>query len=301
MQRRTFLAAMVSAPTLAALLAACGDDSVASPATSPDSTSGEATTTTLAVSGGIPYPTGADDVVLRYGYEGGFVAPGTLFISTPTLMVTGDGRVIEPGAVAAVYPGPLLPSLFERSIDVAGIEALLSAAQKAGMLASPPDYQLPDGIGIADAPDTVLTINANNARYQHRAYALGMADDPSSTPARAALSTFLGTLGNLADVVGAEHLGESMPLVAKQYRFQAIVVDPASFTDPAATVVPWPAGTGVELKAVTAELGTCATVDAALVGELFAGATQLTLFEEAGLAYQLSAIAVLPGDAACLL
>ena len=300
MQRRTFLAAMVSAPTLAALLAACGDDSVVSPATAPDGTS-PGTSTTMAVSSGIPYPTGADDVVLRYGYEGGFVAAGTIFISVPTLMVTGDGRVIEPGATTAIYPGALLPSMFERSIDQAGIEALLSAAQKAGMLASPPDYQLPDGIGVADAPDTVLTINANNAQYLHRAYALGMADDPSSTPARVALSDFLGTLGNLTDVVGAEHLGEPAPLVAKQYRFQAMVVDPATYTEPVPTVVPWPAGTGVELKKVTAELGTCATVDAAAVGDLFSSANQLTFFEEAGVAYQLSVVAVLPGDAACLL
>ncbi len=299
MQRRTFLAAMVSAPTLAALLAACGDDSVVSPGTSPG-TSPDTSTTTVEPSG-IPHPTGADEVVLRYGYEGGFVAPGTLFVSIPTLMITGDGRVIEPGATTAIYPGALLPSMFERSIDQAGIEALLSAAQKAGMLASPPDYQLPDGIGIADAPDTVLTINANNAQYLHRAYALGMADDPSSTPARVALSDFLGTLGNLADVVGAEHLGESAPLVAKQYRFQAMVVDPATYTEPAPTVVPWPASTGVELKAVTAEFGTCATIDAAAVGDLFSSANQLTFFEEAGVAYQLSVVAVLPGDAACTL
>jgi hypothetical protein len=300
MQRRTFLAALVSAPTLAALLAACGDDAVVSPGTTPD-TGGTDPTTTATGSMGIPHPTGADDVVLRYGYEGGFVAPGTLFISTPTLMVTGAGRVIEPGAVPAIYPGPLLPALFERSITPAGIDALLTAAQKAGMLASPPDYQLPDGIGIADAPDTVLTINANNTQYLHRAYALGMADDPGSTPARSALSGFLATLGDLASVVGAEHLGASAPLVADRYRFQAIPVDPASFTDPAPTLVAWPAGTGVALKDVTAELGRCATVDAAAVGDLFASANQLTLFQEDGATYQLSAVAVLPGDAACTL
>jgi hypothetical protein len=301
MQRRVFLAAMVSAPTLAALLAACGDDSVVSPGAAPDGTS-PGTSTTMAVSSRIPYPTGADDVVLRYGYEGGFVAAGTIFISVPTLMVTGDGRVIEPGATTAIYPGALLPSMFERSIDQAGIEALLSAAQKAGMLASPPDYQLPDGIGIADAPDTVLAINANNAQYLHRAYALGMADQPgATTPARKALSDFLASLGNLETLVGKEHLGDPRPLVAQQYRFQAMVVDPATFADPAPTVVPWPAGTGVELKAVTAELGTCATVDAAAVGDLFSSANQLTFFEEAGVAYQLSAVAVLPGDAACTL
>jgi hypothetical protein len=102
-------------------------------------------------------------------------------------------------------------------------------------------------------------------------------------------------------LVGNGHLGDPRPLVAKQYRFQAMVVDPATFADPAPTVVPWPAGTGVELKAVTAELGTCATVDAAAVGDLFSSANQLTFFEEAGVAYQLSAVAVLPGDAACTL
>jgi hypothetical protein len=305
MNRRTFLTALVSAPAVAAALAACGDNTV-----SPAGTGGGATVPPTGlpdtglpdttVPAGITHATGAGDVVLRLRYEGGFVAPGTLFTSMPTLLLTGDGRAIEPGASAAIYPGPLLPTLMERSIDEQGVQAVLAAAAAAGLLTSPPDYTLPDGIGVADAPDTVLLIEANNATYEHRAYALGMTGDGApSTPARDALQKFVTDLGNLEAVAGAAHLGAPAALVAAQYRFQATVVDPADFGSPQPTVVPWPASTGVALADAAGDLGTCATVDADAVGDLFSSANQLTLFQDAGVVYQLAVIAVLPGDAPC--
>ena len=55
----------------------------------------------------------------------------------------------------------------------------------------------------------------------------------------------------------------------------------------------------VALADAAGDLGTCASVDAAAVGDLFASANQLTLFQDAGVVYQLAVIAVLPGDAPC--
>jgi hypothetical protein len=177
---------------------------------------------------------------------------------------------------------------------------VLAAVQAAGLLATPPDYALPDGIGVADAPDTVLLIDANNATYEHRAYALGMTGDGTpGTPARDTLQKLVTDLGNLEAVVGKDHLGVSAPLVATKYRFQATVVNPADFGSPAPTVVPWPTSTGVALADAAGDLGTCATVDASAVGDLFTSANQLTLFEDAKVVYQLAVIAVLPGDVAC--
>ncbi|MEN9644036.1 MAG: hypothetical protein RL238_705 [Actinomycetota bacterium] len=294
MDRRSFLSAMAATPVLAALLAACGDDSVAPADTGTPGTGGDTTTPTA---GTIAHPTGADEMVFRVGYEGGFTSPGYLFMNIPTLLVSGDGRVVQTGATPAIYPGPLLPALMERSIDEAGIQTLLAAAKDAGLLASPPDYSLPDGIGIADAADSVVRINANGASYVHSAYALDITQSESmaSTPARDNLAAFIATVSDLETLVGAEHLGAEAPLVASQYRFQAMVVDPAQYTDIEPTVVPWPAGTGV----VLADAAECGVVAADAVGSLFADATQLTFFQEGEAVYQLSVIAVLPGDTLC--
>lgn len=289
MDRRSFLSAMAATPVLAALLAACGDDAV-----TPADTGGD---TTVGSSGAIAHPTSADEMVFRLGYEGGYVPMGYAFMNIPTLLISGDGRVVQTGATPAIYPGPLLPALTERTIDEIGIQTVLAAAKDAGLLASPPDYSLPEGIGIADASDTVVRINANGASYAHSAYALDITqtDDMASTPARDNLAAFVAKVSDLQTLVGAEHLGAEAPLVATQYRFQALAVDPAQYTDVAPTVVPWPADTGV----VLADATECAVIDASKGDALFAEATQLTFFQEGDVVYQLSVIAVLPGDTLC--
>ena len=288
MNRRLFLTALIGTPTVAALLAACGDDRV-----QPHDTSGTTEPPTT-VPAGIGHPTGADEIVLRLGYEGGFVAPGTDFIRTPMLLISGGGRVLVPGAVVEIYPGPLLPTLTERSIDEAGIQGVLTAAKQAGLLAPPPDYALPDGIGIADAPDTVVVINAEGVTYTHRAYALGI-DVGKSTPARDRLHAFVTLVGDLAKVAGAAHLGQEAPLAVSSYRFQARPADLSQFGEPKPTVVPWPADTGVVLK----DSSLCAVLDAARAGTLFTSANQLTFFQEGVVVYQLAVTPVLPGDAPC--
>lgn len=299
MNRRSFLFALVSAPALAALVAACGDDRLRPGDTSPGSVPGSdgsptSTIPATTVPAGIPHPNGAGEVVLRIGYEGGLVGPGFDFARTPALLISGAGLALVPGAVPAVYPGPLLMPIYERTIDEAGIQAVLVAAQAAGLLAPPPDYTLPDGLGVADAADTVVTIAAGGTTYVHRAYALDI-DMAVSTPARDRLRRFVSLVGDLPTAVGAAHLGPEAPLVAASYRLQARAVDPAQFTDPKPTVVPWPSGTGV----VLADAGTCAQVDATKVGTLFTDANQLTFFQDGAVVYQLALAAMLPGDSPC--
>ncbi|CAN5655678.1 hypothetical protein BH10ACT2_BH10ACT2_02790 [soil metagenome] len=275
MNRRTFLAALAGTPALAALAAACGDDR-------------KATFTSI--------PGGPQDVVLKITSEGGFVAAAFFFVNLPQLLISGDGRAFSPGAQIEIYPGPLLPAISERSITNEGIQRVLQLADDAGLLGAPLDYSLPDGLGIADAPDTVVVINVNGKVYEHRANALGFElPDGGSSAARENLQKFVTLVGDIAKVAGSGNVGDAHLFVADQYRFQAQLVDPTQFTDPSPTVVPWPAGTG----AVLANSGECATVAAGAVDDLFAAANQLTFFEEADATYQLYAVAVLPGDATC--
>lgn len=286
MNRRTFLAAVLGTPALAALIAACGDDSSSS--------------------SNYDFQESPDEVVVRISYEGGFVGPGALFSTVPTLLLTGDGRSFTPGAVPAIYPGPLLSPMFERSVTKQGIEKVLKLADDAGLLGEIPDYEMPDGPVVMDASDTVVVINVNGKTYRHAANALGMGlpDDntggdtgarPEVTPARENLLTFVTLMGDLAKVAGAGNVGDDGNWVPDEYRFQAMAVDPAQWTDPSPTIVDWPAATGV----VLADSAQCAKVAATEVDELFAGATQLTFFQEDDLVYQLFVVGVLPGDAAC--
>ena len=276
MNRRSFLAALAGAPALAALLAACGDDEKSSSPLSFD-----------------PSP---DEVVVRIGYEGGFVPQGTAFVNQPALLISGDGRVFIPGAVPAIFPGPLLMPMYVRSITPAGLEKVLELAKEAGLIGPAPDYSLPDGFDITDASDTVVVISVDGQRYEHRANALGFEDDGPSTPARDNLLTFVNALGgDLAGIAGADNLGPEELYVPEQYRFQAMVVDPSQWTDPSPTIVEWPADLGV----VLADSLQCATVAGEDVEALFTGATQLTFFEEGEDVYQLAVAGLLPGDAVC--
>ncbi len=99
MNRRTFLAALAGTPTLAALVAACGDDRKYSSTSNPP-----------------------PDVILKITYEGGFVPAGFAFVNLPSLLISGDGRAFTPGPMIEIYPGPLLPAISERTINDAGIK-----------------------------------------------------------------------------------------------------------------------------------------------------------------------------------
>ena len=123
MNRRNFLSTALGVPALAAmagslstLLAACGDDEAA---TEPS------------------YADGPNDVVLSIRYEGGFVPMGFAFVNTPTLLVSGDGRVFEPGMQTLEFPGPLLSPVMVRPISAAGIRKVIRLAGDAGLLSSP--------------------------------------------------------------------------------------------------------------------------------------------------------------------
>jgi hypothetical protein len=241
---------------------------------------------------GIAHPTGAADVVLELSYEGGFVPVGTAFVNTPTLLLSGDGLVYTPGVIPAIFPGPLVSPMLVRTITEPGVQLLLGIAEEAGLLAPPPDYT--GGEGVADAPNTVLTINADGGNFVHSAYALGAATP--ETPARKALLDATTAIGDLGSSVGEANLGENKPFVPTSYRFQARAIDPSELdTDIAPTIVEWPALTTLPLADAT----TCATLDAVVAGPLFADAKQNTYFKDGDVVYQLSVAGVLPGDAAC--
>jgi hypothetical protein len=301
--RRTLLVSMVAAPVFAAVIAACGDDTLESA----DSTAGSSSTVPPAdapdtpAAGAIEHPTGADDVVLRYGFDGGFVAPGTMFVRLPSLLISGDGRVFAPGVTTMEFPGAMVSPMSVRTITEAGIQTLLTAADQAGLLAPPPDYTAE--MTVADVQDTVVSLSAGGSTYTHSAYALGFETDdqgnpePESTPARVALLEYTQLLSDLPSAVGADQLGPESMFEPTEYRLQATPVVEADLAgiDPAPSIVDWPESTGLDL-ATAAE---CARLTADAAGSVFADADSNTYFRQADVLYRISVAGVLPGNAPC--
>ena len=248
------------------------------------------------VADGYQHPTGADDVVIEYVQVGGFVTREFAFQQTPNLLIAGNGRVFSPGAQIEIYPGPLLPAVQVQPITEEGIQAILAAADAAGLFQQL-EYEQPTN--IADASTAQLTINVNGRTYLHEAYALSPAlpgeAGQETTPERQALADFIAQLSDLTGVVGADQLGEQTIFEPSEYGIEALVVDDLSLygsdgIEP--TVADWPADVTVRLT----DASTCTVVPAAKVGETLAAANQLTFFEDAGVTYQVLARPVLPGS-----
>lgn len=268
------------------LVAACGEDE---PAAAP--TTAAAVTTTVVAR--YEVASGPDDVVIQLTNEGGFVPAGTAFANTPVALITGDGLAISTGPVIAIFPGPLLPNVLQRTITPAAVQDLLAQADELGLLA---DVTYSSNEMIADAPTTVLVITVGGTTYRHEAYALGI--DESEDPARAALEEFVVALADLPAAVGPAALGPEEPFRASSYLLQATEVDPTTLDtgEGEPRFVDWPPESNVQLQLAT----DCANVPAA-AASYFEDADQLTYFVEVlgtsteETTYQLSVVPQLPG------
>ena len=215
---------------------------------------------------------------------GAFTTPEFAFQRTPTLLVAGDGRAFRPGAQIAIFPGPLLPAIEVLPIDEASIQAILAAADEAGLLAPPPDYTA-DAPQVTDVGSTIVTLSAGGAEYVHEAYALGF--ETETNPDRLALQTFVEAAQAIAGGLTGGEL-----FTPTEYDVLAVPDDVANYTEePLPVVQPWPAETGIRLADATS----CLAVPASDVQAVFEAANQLSFFEEDGVTYRLAVRPVLPG------
>ena len=152
----------------------------------------------------IAHPAG-DKLVLRMEFTGGFVAPAFALTSFPSFTLTGDGRVIVPGAQIDIFPGPALPAANVRRLSEAGIQAVLKEVARTKLFGANVQYRGAQTV-IADASDTVFTLYADGNDVTVTVYALGTLDPAGSYPGISAaelaahrslqtLSERLGTLG----------------------------------------------------------------------------------------------------------
>jgi hypothetical protein len=175
---------------------------------------GSGGTTGATGANGIEHPTGADQVILRMAYEGGFVPYEYTLGSTPYWSLFGDGTVIVPGAQIEIYPGPALPNLTATPVSEDGIQAILEAARDAGLMDGDASY---GNQCIADAATTVFTTDADGQTSVVSAYALdvgepaGTCGNGEDADARAKLAAFQAKLTDLQSWLPNGSLGTERP------------------------------------------------------------------------------------------
>ena len=256
---------------------------------------------------GIQHPTGPTQLVLRVDTDGGFVAPGWLLTHVPGFSLYGDGRVVTVGPQIMIYPGPALPSLVETRLTEAGIQAVLRAAQDAGLFGA--DRNLPLE-GIADAPTTTFRLVAGGGTHVTSAYALGMdhpAPDPSAPDAiaRRLLADFQAKLENLPALVGAGQLTAESQYLFSGLRVYVDPYQPLQSTDlPAQSPVAWPGPSLATAGApVSNQPGTrCVVVEGAQLESVLPAiraSNALTPWTSGGATWSLRLRPLLPDESGC--
>jgi hypothetical protein len=133
-------------------------------------------------------------VIVQVANAGGFVGPIGRVRQIASVTVLGDGSVITPAVVAAIYPGSAIVPLNEGQISTAQIGKLLADAGHLGLLAGPLDFGRP---GVSDMGTTTVRIgDGTRIVVVQSAYALDFttADGNLTGPqraARSALQTFI--------------------------------------------------------------------------------------------------------------
>jgi hypothetical protein len=152
--------------------------------------------------GPIDHPSG-DDLVLRVEFGGGQIRDWYL-TGFPPFTLTGDGRVIVPGAQIDIFPSPALPAVNVRKLSEEGIQAILKEVARTGLFSKDQNFQAAQNF-VADAGDTIFILHAGGKDVTVKVYGLGTFDPPGNyhgvskeeLAANRTLSLLSQQLGNL--------------------------------------------------------------------------------------------------------
>lgn len=152
--------------------------------------------------GPIDHPSG-DDLVLRVEFGGGMIRDFFL-TSFPTFTLTGDGRVIVPGAQIDIFPSPALPAVNVRKLTEEGIQLILKEVARTGLFSKDANLQAAQNF-VADAGDTIFILHAGGKDVTVTVYGLATFDVEGNYPGVSAdelaayrtLSRLSQQLGNL--------------------------------------------------------------------------------------------------------
>jgi hypothetical protein len=238
-----------------------------------------------------PKPVDPDKVIFRVSWDGGFVTPEMILGRLPLVAVYADGRVITLGPVPAIYPGPFMPNLQERTLSPEALERLIELARDKNLLKDV-RYDFP---GIADVPDTVLEINLDGKSYRLSATALTEAGldgeiapaiepNPADAAGRAAMREFVDALMTLPESDFVDQSHDYAFEALRLYVSKAAIVENSEFPGEQPPIA-WPlgdlatAGEEVDGSPIDARCLVLEGDDLATVLPLLQGANQLSVFE----------------------
>ncbi|MGH2407841.1 MAG: hypothetical protein ACRDF7_07190 [Candidatus Limnocylindrales bacterium] len=239
--------------------------------------------------------------MLRITSEGGFIGPSATLAVLPIVVVYDDGRIFTPGAVDAVYPGPLLPTLAVRNVGPAGARAIAAAIHAAGL-----DVAGSGGGGVAaDTGTTVFAVVVAGQTVTTRiANSGGGPGPPGGNPGSAPALDLLARLIDTSETWGSPAAPETA-FAPTAYRI--FVAPGAPAADPSVTQAPraWPLAGTLDSFGILAQpdrgitglrVGVVSGPDAAIVGPFLASATMLTPVMSGGRAYTLYVRPLLPDE-----
>ena len=249
-----------------------------------------------------PQPTPPDDAafLLRIETEQA-IPPLERFGWMPVVLITRDGGVLAPGAVPAIFPGPLVGPIVQRRLEPAGWERIVALARASGLLGGA------SLIGDIAPGETILRVRMVADGVTHDVSASNKAvpclADPCQGPpgSREAFFGFVSRLQDLEAFLGAD-IGAEQPWVPDGY---AIVVgavpDDEGLAQPA---LDWPFAARFDAFGKPLADGSgfrCGTVvgeDAATLRPILEAATQITAFRDPvdGSLRGLTVRPLLPGD-----
>ena len=263
-------------------------------------------------SGGIPHPTGGE-LVFRISYAGGFALPMSDVTNLPAFTLTGDGRVILPGAMIDIFPGPLMPAVQVRQLTESGVQTVLQTIAATGQFGGSVEWRGAQNF-VADANDTIFTLHADGRETIVKVYGLGTVgpgiEPPPNFPAaemaaHQALQRLVDRLTTMdqwlpatawADAAWREYEPSAMLLIARNADN-----DPPDDSGIGITEVEWPvagdpAAFGEPTTLPDMRCGAVTGEDAAAWLAVLSTANQMTRFTADGHKYEVTVRPLLPDE-----
>ena len=262
--------------------------------------------------GAIEHPSG-DALVFRVETSGGLIGTESVFTGVPTFTLLGDGRLIEPGAVDAIYPGPALVPLLVRTLSESGVQALLREIVATGLFTQDRAFNGARAT-VMDASTTTFTLHANGREVRISVYALGMLDagplpggvSTDEIAAQRALAALAARVASLDTWLGAAAWSDRQ---SQPYRASALrlLVRNADADEPDASgianqLVAWPVASDPatlgtpDSAAQGARCGVVTGAEAATWLAALERANSLTRFVAAGHRYAVTPRPLLPDE-----
>jgi len=226
--------------------------------------------------------------------EGGFVPIEFIVGQGPRLVLLRDGTLIVTGPQIEIFPQPLLPNYQAIQLGEEDMLFVLEELDALGFTEIEDEFNNEAANMVADASTTVTTFYNQDGAHKFSVYALGIGTQVTD-----------GRIPILANLVEQlSQIGFSQPGAAYEWEALEVLagVPPAPAEPDFANVQDWPLEVGFEDMTDIGFGWRCASYEgdgAQALLELFAGANQVTTWDEGGTEYSIKVRPLLPQQEPC--